>query len=281
VAKFSIAMGTIRGTDHGEAGHNQDGVTAGEMIVNGKLIRWGVLLDGCSAGLRSQAGVQDSLDFIERNMPLRLQEMPIEAIPNQLIMLELLEHIEFVAIATVLGKTEASRFVKGEFALIDHPRREDVEKYIRNFYLFTVYGFIQTDEQLLVFGRGDGAINLNNACTYIDQHNRALYPAYFCIPWNVPPYTIADRRMTVREYSIDGIEFLILGTDSWLKHKLLFEALPKFISHQTTRWLQRRIIVWARDSFDVNLPDTEEYKETVREAFGDDTSGLALIRLPE
>ena len=66
-----------------------------------------------------------------------------------------------------------------------------------------------------------------------------------------------------------------------MNHKPLFQALPQFVTLKNSRWLQRRITIWLEDSSDHKLPQEDKYQESVRLAFSDDTSALALIRLPK
>lgn len=280
--EFVIQGGSVRGMKHRNS-NNQDGYTFGTVVSNkGETVRWGVVVDGCSSGLRSDAGVQDALHFFETHMPKYVLAGNFRTIPDQLIMHDLIEYIEVVTVMSVLGKSGAKEFLEGKFSFGEHPQRNLFDKYIRDFYLFTVFGFIQTPKTIYVFYRGDGAVQVNEVCSYHLSENEApLYPAYFAIPWSVPQIAVSNRHMHLVEYDTKDVFRIILGTDSWLRHKPLFQKLSEFLSLRNLRSLQRRLIIWSEDASDPKLPNEEIYRDSVAEAFSDDTTALALLALEE
>ena len=279
---FAMFAGSVPGYHHTDANkNNQDGYTYGEVEVDGQIIRWGVLLDGCSAGARSDSGVQDALDYVERYMPVRLHELPVEEVPDQIFLYDLVDYIEFVAITKILGKQGAQEFLDGKLEIATHPRRKKVAQYIRDFYLFTVFGFIQTDTQVIIFHRGDGVIRVNDAVHYVTQGNQPLYPAYFAFPWGVAEKATAFREMTMMELQTKNVKIVMLGSDSWLRHKVLFDLLVDFAHLRRAVWLQGRLNVWSTEEEDPKLPDDPDVQSSVAKAFFDDTTAIALISTKE
>ena len=286
-AKFNLYAGSVRGKHHRRA-NNQDAWITGSMEIDGETFRYGFLVDGCGSGTHSETGAKKGIQFLEIQTRKALSGEIYKGrfkrghnlynLPNYLLH-KLVRFIEFQTAGMFLEEDQLSNFLNEQSVSLADPEYEDIQDminaYVREHWLFTVFGFIQGPGATLVFHRGDGAYNVNGTPYYIKQANEPLYPGYFVIPWNAPRKALATKEMTVVELDSDDVELIILGSDSWLDHRDLFGRLPDYLTYPLQ--LPGQLVKWAEDDIFFDEPD----ETTAIDAFEDDTTAVALVRVFE
>lgn len=270
---FEFLTGSIRGFDH-QYGNNQDWFIHGEK--DGVL--YGFVADGCGSADHSEVGAKLGLAHLERTLLRSLsQSLSLSELP-QVLYEELIQFIYRMAYQQAFGHMENGPDFSGltSSRIISDDEVSKMAKFmarqVRNYWLFTVIGFIVTEELTLVFRVGDGAIRVNETCFfYRAKDNAPLYPAYQVIPWDAPKSALSNSGFEVLEVDTSSLDLLMIGTDSWETHRRLFRELDQYLSY--SRALYRQMLGWAEDGI-------VDY-ELDAQPFNDDTTIVALVRRPE
>ncbi len=191
-----IASATVPGTEHVLPGrpnwkNNQDGFAV-LSLPSGTTIA--VVCDGCSDGEHSEVGAQLAAPMLVQILEEELAQRVVASrlhwpdIRNRLI------H-KLTQVASMMGR--------------------DLQKVVRDYFLFTTIGFIITQEDILFFYIGDGVYIVNGVPTVLGP-----------FPDNAPPYLmyavtgspVFDRDpslayFSVRRYRTTDIKSVGVGCD--------------------------------------------------------------------
>src|SRR3989338_6242050 len=146
---FVIHQATHIGRDHLlEFKNRQDAHLTFEGNLSGKKVGIGIVTDGCSEGNNSETGATLGANFLIREIKVLIEQgVPLKVLPNVLYS-RLLDFL---------------RLLVGNY-VFDNP--SDRVNFIKNTLLFTVVGFIVTDEASLIFYAGDGTIVIDDLVRY-------------------------------------------------------------------------------------------------------------------
>lgn len=159
--KFRVRAASIIGAEHQRRqANNQDGYATGEIIYQNNYYLWGIICDGCSAGLHNEVGAVLLANYLCQEIPYLISSgSTIQDIPDQLFIAGL-GYLRSLASHTTMG---------------DYQTRIN---FVRNHLLCTVIGFIMDEQDCIFFNAGDGVFITNDEIKRIDQKNMPLYMAY-------------------------------------------------------------------------------------------------------
>ncbi len=223
VEKFRVRTGTIIGSEHIRTQvNNQDGYATGRMEYEGQSYLWGIICDGCSAGLHNEVGAILLSNYLCREIPYLISSgSTFQEMPDQLFIAGL-GYLRSLASHTAMGgPQERINFV------IHHLQ-------------CTVIGFIMNNELCVFFNAGDGVIIVNNKIERIDQGNRPLYMAYHLL-----------HRSILKEFSISlPLKFMTrfsnvsdLNRFAVCSDGIVEDAVEHLWGHEHELGLQRRLRV--------------------------------------
>lgn len=157
VKDFRIRAGSIVGSEHQRRQvNNQDGYATGRMDD----YLWGVVCDGCSAGLHNEVGAILLSRYLCREIPYLISSgSTVHEAPDQLFIAGL-GYLRSLASHTAMGGIQ---------------ERLD---FVKHHLQCTVIGFVMDEESCVIFNAGDGVIVVNDKVERIDQGNLPLYMAY-------------------------------------------------------------------------------------------------------
>lgn len=170
-AQFQLAAGTITGRDHLQPlkwSNGQDGLCTLDLIEKSG-IAIAVVSDGCGSGQHSEVGAKIAARFVAQSI-LRYLPGYINGVEKNLsdpYIFRYWEDIRLDLLATL--RPLAQR--------LDSSMAEAVKDY----FLFTLIGFIVTPHGSFVFSIGDGVYSVNGEVTRIGPFNTAKKE-------NAPPY---------------------------------------------------------------------------------------------
>lgn len=228
-----IRKARIIGRSHLIEGVNmQDAMSLDSVEVRGRKYIFGVICDGCSMSaegtpLHSEVGANLGVEFLSGDIRgLLKSRVPLRKIPNLL-------HRRTV------------EFLRRQVSLL--PYAGDPESQVRfivDKLLFTVIGFIYSDEETIVFYQGDGVFIVNEVVTVLDQNDLPAYIGYSAI----------NRNLLLPEASSppDGFETLVIPSGSITRLAIASDSLGKEPEFFTELWgykmpigLQRKVNVWS------------------------------------
>ncbi len=242
MAQFVVNSATKLGREHLLSARNrQDAHIVFDGPINGKRVIIGIIADGCSDGDQSEAGAIFATQFLAREaIRLISWSIPLKNIPNVLY-------------------SQLKEFLYSLTTWYAFVNEQDRATFINDQLLFTVVGFILTEDEAITFITGDGVIVINGETHVFDQNDRAMYPAYHLVDRSLlsPEATKLPDSFDVIEVDVKTLTNLAIGCDAWLREK---ELLSQIWGLTKPGALQRRINV---------LSDKQHH-------FGDDVTIIAV-----
>jgi serine/threonine protein phosphatase PrpC len=142
---MKIGYGSIQGFTHRNLEYNnQDFV----LVEENEEYSMGLIADGCGSGSNSEVGAQLGLKYLMKRISERI---------NSSWQGNLKEDLQ-----------KYSNQLAGLHS--DNPK-----KFIKNFLLYTVIGFVERNGVLTILSFGDGVIVVDDKVEIIDQNNRPRY----------------------------------------------------------------------------------------------------------
>jgi len=195
--KFRIAGGTVLGRNHKDIGKNNQDFYTWDIQENEYII--GLVCDGCSSGMYSEVGANLGAKIIRKAVCKHSNWLTMMS-GKTVEFLELVRHFSLTEIhveATILSK-------------------ESIVPVIQNYFLFTVIGFIMTNDKTIVFSIGDGVAIVNGQKYTIGPfaNNAPPYMAYTTIKDAVKNYNEDDQHFKIiKEMNTCDVESILIGTD--------------------------------------------------------------------
>lgn len=224
---YRVQSGIVTGRSHVLAGKNcQDNV---KVIVNKDENPYivGCIADGCGTGKYSEAGSRLAVEYaVRESIRLLSTGINLESIP-QLLYWNLVDMLN-------------------TFISLYHFKSEgDKAKFIEDHLLFTLIGFIITDEGVIIFASGDGVIVVNNDIHIRDENNSPLYLAYHLVKREMLVGTATELPNCFDLYEIpaDSLERLLIGSDAWFDE---LEVLNELWGFKNPSALQRKLNVLSQ-----------------------------------
>lgn len=282
--RYRVAGGSIAGTSHTKplmpgTSNNQDAL----WVTRSPGLLIGVVCDGCGSGKRSEFGAMLGVRLIANEILSQVTYDP-EIFPNWDLLTDSVVNSLEDQVNLLIGLPN----ILVPLGQVGDRLRETAE--IVESLLFTVMGFVVTEEKTWIFGLGDGVWALNGEITEIPP-----------FPFNAPPYlayrlTERDRdHYTLRplaEIPTPEVESLLIGTDG--VGDLMAEAgntlpgewetigpLDQFWSEAALAnpvWIQRRLNLINRHRVTVDWDARKIRHEVGR--LPDDTTLISLRRKP-
>ena len=221
-AAYRVRAGRVTGRGHLLDGSNcQDAHAQLAFEHTGQRYLCGVVTDGCGSGACSEVGAQLGAHVISREIR-RLVEVgtPVEELAEPLFERLLSSLRGLLAACRIEGAGERTRFVA-------------------DFLLFTVGGFLVAPRQTLIFAAGDGVVLLNDALHLREQQNAPAYPGYLLLTG--PDATSVPARFDCYTLPTTELERLAIGSDAWIAERTLLEQLgelrrPASLQLRMNRW---------------------------------------------
>lgn len=163
--QIRVRTAQILGRSHLLSGRNsQDALKTGSLEVRGQKVFYGVICDGCSEGESSEVGAKLAATFLGRQIEILVKSnVPLSKIPP-------------ILHKRMLG------FLKGLLGRISFDSQTSRVTFIESNLLFTILGFVYTDDETIVFAQGDGVLVVNGEVTVRDENNRPNYIGYGLVP---------------------------------------------------------------------------------------------------
>ncbi|GEM_PF-4980717 len=140
-----IGYATIQGFTHRNLEYNnQDSVL---VIENDKFII-GLIADGCGSAPNSEVGAQLGLKYLSKRISERINSN---------------------------WKKDLKEDLQNYSMELANLHSNNPQKFINDFLLYTVIGFVAKDNILTVFSYGDGVIIIDTDIEIIDQNNKPKY----------------------------------------------------------------------------------------------------------
>ena len=213
--------------------NNQDSFRIGELHEHG--VRYGVALDGCGSSLHSEVSVLYTYMLVQKIEEfVHYGDLPYTELPGFLFT----QSIEFLNMQ-----------IKAVGLDIDKDR-DQVAKFVREYWLFTVLAFVQFPSETLILHRGDGVIRVNQFVYAIDEGNRPQYLGYFAIPWSVPEEVIQKPGFNVLTLETQDVDALLLGTDGWNSHTSVFRILEEKADSSESLQMFMNALVFNEEAFE-------------------------------
>lgn len=244
---IQVRKAQIIGRAHLLAGRNrQDAMKSDTVKLDGSEVQYGIVCDGCSEGKDSEVGASLAVAFLGRQIEiLTKSKVSPERIP-WILHKRILDFLK-----EILGRIS-----------FDSPiSRVD---YIRNNLLFTILGFIHTDQVSVIFAQGDGVVVINDEVVVRDENNMPHYIGYGLVDRKYLASYASPLPADFDVYRIDAESFnrLVIASDA-LSEEPGF--LAEIWGHKSPIGLQRRVNVWS----------------LVNHKFQDDLSIITLEKIPK
>jgi len=144
---MKIGYGTIQGAAHRKLDYNnQDAVE----VFESENVLIGVVADGCGSGTNSEVGAQLAVKRI-----------------TKIIYEKIKSNVDWKSNL----KSEMQVYSKTLAELHD----SSIARFVKDYLLFTLVGFVKIKDQLTLFSYGDGVIVIDGEISIIDQNNRPKY----------------------------------------------------------------------------------------------------------
>ncbi|AFY40223.1 hypothetical protein Lepto7376_4094 [[Leptolyngbya] sp. PCC 7376] len=178
---FEWAAGSVIGKEHRRVNKNNQDAIAIKSATDYAI---GIVADGCGSKAHSEVGAWLAVELLAEAIATHLPQP--------------------------LTKQKIEEF--GQNLLQNFPALPNFQ----NYYLFTLLGFVVTEEQSVIFGCGDGIYAINDEIKQISYED------------NAPPYLIyPETKLEIyAEISTEDLNSLFIGTDGieeWIQQKELSE----------------------------------------------------------
>lgn len=230
---YRMRAGTVHGLKHVNLNmNNQDAFQVLEFGVPswGKTFRVGIVSDGCSgipAFTRTEVGANLLVVLcLARVQELILSGLKVEEIPQPLyhaVTNFLRSLANLVAPASIHWPYPVTFPGSHEF----RNKLKAPQRFITDYLMATVIGFVDDGETLVTFQAGDGVIIVNDEIMIVDQNDTPEYPALSVnsAGGGFVTQTYASPDVSRLVLATDGIEELLKLPDIGLP-KRLFDHLP-------------------------------------------------------
>ncbi|MBN1287114.1 MAG: protein phosphatase 2C domain-containing protein [Anaerolineae bacterium] len=231
VEGFSVSAGTIIGRTHAIRQTNRQDAHA-LAVAPGYAA--GVLCDGCGEGAASEVGAMLAARYLAQEAARMLGEggaAPAD-LPGAL----------YPALVEYLG------------GLLDLQRLVSVDarqRFVRDYLLFTVVGFVLNRDAGVVFVAGDGLASIDGAVCRFDYDNRPPYPAYHLLAAGGASSgfeTIAFDPAGLQDLGLasDGFDVELFGDLRGLVHPRAVQRKLNVWSDKERRFLDDATVIWVQ-----------------------------------
>lgn len=225
--QFCLSHAQIIGRSHLLAGKNsQDAIYVSTLEVDGKKVYFGIICDGCSEGENSEVGAKLAASFLGCQIEILVKsKVALSKIPPVL-------HKRLVVfMKKILGRIS-----------FDTPRAR--VNYIKDNLLFTVLGFICTENETIIFVQGDGVWVVNDEVTYRNENDMPMYIGYELVDRRYLSSSASELPQCFDVINISTGDFnrFAIASDS-LANEL--EMISAIWGNEKTFTLQKKVNVWS------------------------------------
>jgi len=217
----------IVGRSHILLGKNsQDALVKGSVEVNGKRVVYGVICDGCSEGKDSEVGAKLAAAFIGRRIEILVKSgVPLYRIPSVL-------------------RTRTIGFLGNILASVSFDSSHSYVNFIKNYLLFTIIGFVYTDEETIVFALGDGVVVIDDEVTIRDEKNKPSYIGYHLVDrrYLSPEASVLPGKFDVVSFASSEFSRIAIASDGLAEEPLF---VPELWGYTHEIGLQKKVNVWS------------------------------------
>ncbi len=228
-SNLAVKTGKVIGQGHIFNGRNcQDSLRSTSFEIDDQKYFIGWISDGCSEGLYSEVGSSLATEFLtNRTIAFIKNAISLEVIPSFLFE-DLLIFLK----------------INIENQPFETPQQQSA--YIKDFFLFTLIGFIIGPKHSIVMAYGDGLVIINEKVHKRDFNDESPYPGYLLVN---PKYLSSTRRPISKEFDVYSIKTadikkLAIGSDAWLSE---FDLISQIWGHKHPNQVQRNMNIWSQE----------------------------------
>lgn len=233
---FQVRAATIIGRDHMFRQANCQDAYA---FVESNEYIFGLVTDGCGEGAHSEVGAKLLAKFVVEEINLLLASgVSIKEIPSVLFphCLEFLRRLSFFLEAPVSREK-----TKWPWLWLDH--FSPSLKFVKNYLLCTILGFVMDETQGIIFAVGDGLIIINEEMIVRDEEDKPNYIAYHLVDEQfLEKADQLPEKFDVYQFEVGNLEHLAIATDGFES-----ELVKEIWGHTHPRGLQRKFNLWSRE----------------------------------
>jgi hypothetical protein len=200
---MKIGYGSIQGFTHRKLEYNnQDAV----LVLESDECTVGLITDGCGSGTNSEVGAQLALKYLLGRITSQIQSDWRSNLKE-----DMQEYT--LKLAALHGK--------------------DSGTFIKDFLLYTIIGFVETNDTLTLFSYGDGVIIIDDDVEVINQNNRPRYLNNELIDGEGGQFEYKELALDNRTIIIgsDGMEDFIEGIEKGLIEE--YKSMDQFVGDET------------------------------------------------
>ncbi len=196
-------------------------------LASWKTSAWGVVCDGCGSGRHSEVGANLLCQAACREISRLVQKnYPPNKIPD----------ILFQSLIRLIDLNQ-------HFTAPAYEEIGETARYIEDYWLATIFGFIFNKNELVIFNAGDGVFVLGDEIREIDQNNSPKYLGYACL--RQPQLVGVGEEFIPREFDVrlPGNKFaqtnqIMVATDgfSTINESKWNQAAPHDLSLHGSQW---------------------------------------------
>jgi hypothetical protein len=219
---YKINVGQVSGREHKIRNKNYQDAYYLKSHRNHEVA---ILCDGCGSGIKSESGAQITSVFAAHELCTMIdKETPFSDIPY------------------LLGE-QIVKFLGSLLNLYHFGNEVERVAFIANHLLFTLYGAVASNHQILLFGWGDGLIAINKEVHIFDSGNAPYYLGYQLVKKNQLTTNLSDMREEI-VFHLPANEVYSFGiaSDGWAGETDLLDQVLG-LTHPAA--LQRRMNVWS------------------------------------
>lgn len=244
---FRTSTAQIIGRGHVLSGVNcQDTLNSGAVDINGSMVIYGVICDGCSEGKNSEVGAKLAVEYIGRQIEILVKSnVPLAKIPPIL-------HKRIV------------NFMRDLLGMISFDSPESRVNYIKDNLLFTIIAFIKDDNQFMVFVQGDGVIVVDGDVQIRDENDSPMYIGYNLVErkYLSSEASALPEGFEIQFFDANRISRFAIASDS-LGHEILI--IPLIWDNKNRMSLQKKVNAWSWNDH----------------RFSDDLALIVMEKIPE
>lgn len=217
----------IIGRSHLLMGRNsQDAFAKGKITLDKERILFGIVCDGCGEGKDSEVGAKLAATFIG----LQIEEL-VKA------------NVALTKIPEILHKRTIG-FLKMILGGLSFELPQTRIEFIKNNLLFTIIGFIYSDNETLIFALGDGVIIVDDTVWIRDEQNRPNYIGYNLVSREnlIPEASLLPKGFDAVNLKSESFTRLAIATDALLEEP---DFIPELWGYEKEIGLQKKVNVWS------------------------------------